>query len=158
MFGPANLSTLRECGVESVQPVVPHDRLDTVRLRIGMSMPVGNEGTGTVIAAGRNVRSPEGRRVGMIGGAMYADYRVIPAVDVIALPAGAAAAAAAGASMFVNPLVALGLVETMRIEGSSRDRPHGRRIEPDAGRAAGEHRPLAGAGNDPACAGCRSYH
>jgi NADPH:quinone reductase-like Zn-dependent oxidoreductase len=51
----------------------------------------------------------------MIGGAMYADYRRIGRADVIPLPDGASVAD--GASMFVNPLTALGFVETMRTEG-----------------------------------------
>jgi NADPH:quinone reductase-like Zn-dependent oxidoreductase len=46
---------------------------------------------------------------------MYADYRRIGRADVIPLPDGASVAD--GASMFVNPLTALGFVETMRIEG-----------------------------------------
>jgi NADPH:quinone reductase-like Zn-dependent oxidoreductase len=51
----------------------------------------------------------------MIGGAMYADYRRIKASEVIPLPADASAAD--GASMFVNPLTALGFVETAKSEG-----------------------------------------
>jgi hypothetical protein len=51
----------------------------------------------------------------MFGGGMYAQYRKIKARDVIVLPDDASAAD--GASMFVNPLTALGFVETMRAEG-----------------------------------------
>jgi NADPH:quinone reductase-like Zn-dependent oxidoreductase len=46
---------------------------------------------------------------------MFADYRRIRAREVIPLPEGASAAD--GASMFVNPLTALGFVETARREG-----------------------------------------
>ena len=46
---------------------------------------------------------------------MYADYRRLKARDVVPLPDGASAAD--GASMFVNPLTALGFVETARAEG-----------------------------------------
>jgi NADPH:quinone reductase-like Zn-dependent oxidoreductase len=46
---------------------------------------------------------------------MYAQYRVIKARECLPLPAGTAPAA--GASCFVNPLTALGMVETMRREG-----------------------------------------
>ena len=56
-----------------------------------------------------------GRKVAMIGGAMYAQYRCVRAADVLVLPADATAAD--GASCFVNPLTALGMVETMRMEG-----------------------------------------
>jgi NADPH2:quinone reductase len=85
--------------------------------RVGQAMPVGNEGSGTVVEAGS---SPEaqalaGRVVALIGGAMYAQYRVVKARDCLLLPAGTAPAA--GASCFVNPLTSLGMVETMRSEG-----------------------------------------
>jgi hypothetical protein len=56
-----------------------------------------------------------GKTVAMIGGAMYAQYRVIKARDVLPLPDGTTAAE--GASCFVNPLTALGMTETMRREG-----------------------------------------
>ena len=56
-----------------------------------------------------------GKTVAMIGGAMYAQYRVLRAKDVLELPAGTTAAE--GASCFVNPLTALGMTETMRREG-----------------------------------------
>ncbi len=87
--------------------------------RVGESMPVGNEGGGTVVAAGE---APEaqallGRTVGAVGGAMYAQYRAVPAASCIAMPEGVTAAQAA--SPFVNPLTALGMVETMRMEGHS---------------------------------------
>jgi hypothetical protein len=50
----------------------------------------------------------------MFGGAMYADYRKILSRDVVVLPDGASSAD--GASLFVNPLTALGFVETARRE------------------------------------------
>jgi NADPH:quinone reductase len=48
---------------------------------------------------------------------MYAQYRCLPADQCLVLPAGATPAD--GASSFVNPLTALGMVETMRREGHS---------------------------------------
>jgi NADPH:quinone reductase-like Zn-dependent oxidoreductase len=53
----------------------------------------------------------------MLGGAMYTQYRKLPASDCCVLPDGARAED--GASMFVNPLTALAMVETMRREGHS---------------------------------------
>jgi NADPH:quinone reductase-like Zn-dependent oxidoreductase len=87
--------------------------------RVGESMPVGNEGAGTVIAAGASAQAQAliGKRVAMIGGAMYSQYRTVRAADVMVLPDGTSAAE--GASCFVNPLTALGMVETMRREGHS---------------------------------------
>jgi D-arabinose 1-dehydrogenase-like Zn-dependent alcohol dehydrogenase len=46
---------------------------------------------------------------------MYSQFRVIKAADAMALPDDITAAE--GASAFVNPLTALGMVETMRSEG-----------------------------------------
>jgi NADPH2:quinone reductase len=118
LLGPSDLSSL-EPGEGGATPTlrltVPRARLAAVQGRLGRSMPVGNEGAGKVVAAGAGAKALEGRRVGMIGGGMYADYRKIRMQDVIPLPEGASAAA--GASMFVNPLTALGFVETARREG-----------------------------------------
>jgi NADPH:quinone reductase-like Zn-dependent oxidoreductase len=85
--------------------------------RIGRSMPVGNEGAGVVVAAGASAAAQAllGRTVAMLGGAMYAQFRKVKAADCLALPEGVAPEA--GASAFVNPLTALGMVETMRREG-----------------------------------------
>jgi hypothetical protein len=86
-----------------------------VASRLDEAMPVGNEGAGTVVRAAPDQQHLIGRTVGMIGGGMYTQYRRIAARDCIVLPEGATAAE--GASLFVNPLTALGFVETMRMEG-----------------------------------------
>jgi NADPH:quinone reductase-like Zn-dependent oxidoreductase len=118
LLGPANVSTLRASGTAE-RPVlafeVPRERVVAVRARLGQSLAVGNEGAGTVIASGENAKSLQNRRVGMIGGGMYADYRKLKARDVVPLPERASAAD--GASMFVNPLTALGFVETASRDG-----------------------------------------
>ncbi len=118
LLGPADVSTLTPAGADgkpSLSFTVPERRLEGVRARLGQSLPIGNEGAGTVIAAGSNATALEGQRVAMIGGAMYADYRKIGLRDVVPLPQGASAAD--GAAMFVNPLTALGFVETARSAG-----------------------------------------
>jgi NADPH:quinone reductase len=56
-----------------------------------------------------------GKQVAVLAGAMYTQYRAVPAAQCLVLPADATAAE--GASCFVNPLTALGMVETMRREG-----------------------------------------
>jgi NADPH:quinone reductase-like Zn-dependent oxidoreductase len=117
LLGPADMATL-EAGAGGRATLtfdVPRARLPGLKSRIGQSLAVGNEGAGTVVVAGRDVAALDGRRVGMIGGAMYADYRRIKARDVIPLPEGASAQD--GAAMFVNPLTAQGFVETARSEG-----------------------------------------
>ena len=118
LLGPADVSTLSVSGTAE-RPVisfdVPQGRVASLRARLDQSLPVGNEGAGTVVAAGEQAKALEGRLVGMLGGAMYADYRKLKVRDVVPLPDGASAAD--GASMFVNPLTALGFVETMRMDG-----------------------------------------
>jgi NADPH:quinone reductase len=80
-------------------------------------MPVGNEGAGVVIAAGASAEAQalRGKTVAVIGGAMYSQFRSIKAEQCLVLPEGTTAAE--GASCFVNPLTALGMLETMRREG-----------------------------------------
>lgn len=118
LLGPADLATLEPGGTPErplLTAAIPQARMAAMKARLDQSLPVGNEGAGTVVAAGENVAHLLGRRVGMIGGAMYAQYRKIAARDCIPLREGATAAD--GASMFVNPLTALSMVETLRIEG-----------------------------------------
>lgn len=114
LIGPADLSSMAMDG-DVLTAKVPEKRLGMVAARLGEAMPVGNEGAGTVVAAGANAGHLLGKRVGMLGGAMYATHRQLPVRDCIVLPDGASAAE--GAAMFVNPLTALGFVETMRAEG-----------------------------------------
>lgn len=85
--------------------------------RVGESMPVGNEGAGRVVAAGAGPAAQAllGRLVAVAGGAMYAQVRCVDAAACLPLPDGATAAE--GAAAFVNPMTALGMVETMRAEG-----------------------------------------
>lgn len=83
--------------------------------RLDQPMPVGNEGAGTVVDAAPDVRELIGKKVGMLGGAMYARYRTMAVSDCLILPDGAAAAD--GAALFINPLTALAMLETMRREG-----------------------------------------
>ncbi len=105
------------------RPVVtaplPPGALAQLSVRVGQSLPVGNEGAGTVVAAGESPAAQAllGKTVGIAGGAMYSQYRVVNAAACLVLPDGATARD--GASSFVNPLTALGMVETMRREGHS---------------------------------------
>ena len=81
-------------------------------------MPVGNEGAGMVVKAGASEAAQAllGKTVSMIGGAMYAQYRTAEG-DRLPAAAGRHDARREGASWFVNPLTALGMIETMRREG-----------------------------------------
>ncbi len=85
--------------------------------RLDRPLPVGNEGAGVVVAAGASAAAQAllGKTVAVLGGAMYAEYRCIEADQCLVLPEGTTPRQ--GASCFVNPLTALGMVETMRLEG-----------------------------------------
>ncbi len=120
LLGPADLSTLQVTS-SAERPVVtariPERAMPSLAARVGESMPVGNEGAGLVVAAGSAPAAQAllGRTVAAMGGAMYAQYRAVPASQCLPLPEGATAAE--GASCFINPLTALGMVETMKREG-----------------------------------------
>jgi NADPH2:quinone reductase len=96
---------------------VPERLMRAMAGRAGQALPCGNEGAGTVVAAGDSAgaRALLGKTVAMLGGAMYAQYRTIAEDQCLVLPPGTTPAE--GASCFVNPLTALGMVETMRREG-----------------------------------------
>lgn len=119
LFGPADMANARVSGSKD-QPTItaqmPEAAMRMMAGRLDQSLPVGNEGAGTVIRTGSSdaAKALMGKTVSAIGGAMYSQYRVLKARDVMELPAGTTAAD--GASWFVNPLTALGMTETMRRE------------------------------------------
>jgi NADPH:quinone reductase len=120
LFGAADMATARVTGTAErplVRAHVPPALMKGMAGRVGQWMPVGNEGAGTVVAAGASPASQAlvGRTVAAIGGAMYGQYRAVKVDACLPLPAGATAVQ--GASCFVNPLTALGMVETMKREG-----------------------------------------
>jgi NADPH:quinone reductase-like Zn-dependent oxidoreductase len=114
LLGPADLATAKALPTMTTF-AIPTERMAAMQARVDQSMKVGNEGAGTVVDAGANARSLVGKRVALLGGAMYAQYRTANARDALVLPEGTSAAD--GASAFVNPLTALGMVETLRREG-----------------------------------------
>ena len=120
MFGAADLSTLRAAerdGQPAVILDVPDAAMRAMAPRIGHWMAVGNEGSGRVIAAGKSdaAQALMGQRVGMFGGEMYAGHRCLPASQCMAFPENISAEQAA--SCFVNPMTALGFMETRLMEG-----------------------------------------
>ncbi len=119
LIGPADMSTAAVSGSKE-SPVItakmPDAAVKMMGARLDQSLPVGNEGAGTVIKTGSSdaAKALMGKLVSVIGGAMYTQYRTVKARDVMPLPSGTTAAD--GASWFVNPLTALGMTETMRRE------------------------------------------
>ena len=120
LFGAADPTTMRSSGSPDrpvVTASVPEKLMRAMTARVDKSLPVGNEGAGIVVAAGasKSAQALVGKTVGIIGGAMYSQYRCVPANQALPLPDGTKPAE--GASWFVNPLTSLGMVETMRLEG-----------------------------------------
>jgi len=120
LFGAADLATVavRGSGAQTVVTArIPPAAMRAMAGRVGQSLAVGNEGAGTVVAAGGGAAAQAllGRTVAVLGGAMYSQLRTVKADLCLPLPAGTSAAD--GASAFVNPLTALGMTETMRREG-----------------------------------------
>ncbi len=120
LLAMADVSKAVDSGTDDapiVSAPIPHAVMQGLAPRLGESMPVGNEGSGVVVAAGPNddARSLLGKTVAIIGGATYGEYRAVPAMSCLVLPDGTDPRD--GASCFVNPLTALSMVETMRMEG-----------------------------------------
>jgi NADPH:quinone reductase-like Zn-dependent oxidoreductase len=119
VLGPADLSSARQSG-SAERPVVtadiPEGLMKMVAGRIGESLPAGNEGGGLVISAGESdaAQALLGKTVGVIGGEMYGTHRCLHVSQCLPLEPGTTGTE--GASCFVNPLTALGMVETMRME------------------------------------------
>ena len=120
LFGAADMATAKASGTADhpvVKASVPERAMPAMAARLDESMPVGNEGAGTVVQAGSSPAAQAllGKTVGVIGGAMYSQYRAVSVSQCLVLPEGTTAAE--GASWFVNPLTSLSMVETMRREG-----------------------------------------
>ena len=122
MFGWADIAAATSTGSGKdrvlTAPIVPQG-MSRMKARFGQALPIGNEGAGTVVAAGDDAyaQSLVGKVVAIMGGGMYGEYRCVPAM--MAMPLLEGHTAKDGASSFVNPLTALSMIETMRMEGHS---------------------------------------
>jgi NADPH2:quinone reductase len=120
LLAAADLTTLENKGSAAAPLVTARIAPEVMRglaARVGQAMPVGNEGAGVVVAAGTGPKAQAmiGKTVSLIGGGMYAQYRVLHVAQCQVLPDGTTPEQ--GASWFVNPLTALSMAETMRREG-----------------------------------------
>lgn len=120
MFSVADMSTAEQSGSEQnpvITAEVPKKFMSAVKTRVDKDTPVGNEGAGTVVAAGSSAAAQAlmGKMVAVIGGGTYRQYHCVNVKSCLPLKEGTTAKE--GASSFVNPLTSLGMVETMRAEG-----------------------------------------
>ena len=114
LIGPGDINTLKAEDSKIIMDV-PKAIMSAMKPRLNKPMPVGNEGSGVVIEAGANAQELMGKVVSVVGGGMYSQYRCLPAASCIVMNEGTEPRDCA--SSFVNPLTALGMVETMKMEG-----------------------------------------
>jgi len=121
LIGPADVSSMSISGEGESAVVtmdIPEGLLRMLETRLDQSLPVGNEGGGVVVKAGsKDLEDLVGKTVGVAGGSMYSQYRCVNAASCFVMHEGVTSAESA--SCFVNPLTALGMVETMRLENHS---------------------------------------
>ena len=120
MFSVADMTTAKQSGTEQnpiITADVPPKFMSAVETRVGKATAVGNEGAGTVVAAGSSpaAQALMGKTVAVIGGGTYRQFLCANVQSCLELNEGTSAKE--GASSFVNPLTALAMVETMRAEG-----------------------------------------
>ena len=122
LFGGADLETARATtrnGLPSITADISPAGMRALASRVGEALPIGNESSGLVVAAGDSpaAQALVGKTVAILGGEMYAEYRCLPVQAALPLPDGTDPVD--GASCFVNPLTSLAFTETMRLEGHS---------------------------------------
>ena len=116
MFGAVKLDKGTFTPGKIVAPMA-QEALHGLRGRIGHPQRPGGEGAGTVIAAGE---APEaqaliGKRVSGVPGGAFSEYRMANAKAVLPLPDDLPIEL--GAASFVNPMTAIGFVETVKQAG-----------------------------------------
>lgn len=118
LLGGAEVSTASEEEGDLVL-LLPDGAVQALAGRLDRAMPVGNEGAGIVIDAGKSeaAQALQGKVVAALAGGMYTTHRIVKALDCLVLEEGTQSIDAA--SCFVNPLTALGMTETMAMEGHS---------------------------------------
>ncbi|QUL36495.1 zinc-binding dehydrogenase [Erythrobacter sp. JK5] len=99
-----------------VVATMPEPFLSGQKARHGQRLPAGNEGAGTVVATGDSdmAKALMGQRVACVPGNAFSQYAIADAM--MCLPLGDHDSET-GASSFVNPMTALGFVETAKMEG-----------------------------------------
>ena len=122
MFGLSDMANAKSSGAGNdtvLTAPVSQQGLRVMKARLGQALAVGNEGAGTVVATGDSelAKSLEGKIVAVMGGGMYGQYRCVDAASCLPLLEGHTPKD--GASSFVNPLTALSMIETMKLEEHS---------------------------------------
>jgi NADPH2:quinone reductase len=87
----ADLSTINTSGsgdeIVTSMKINP-SLMNAMKPRLDQSMTVGNEGAGVIADAGENAKDLIGKVVGLAGGAMYSQYRCVPASSCLVMNDG----------------------------------------------------------------------
>lgn len=96
---------------------LPRKTLEAERGRVGQPIPIGLEGAGEVVAAGKDAETLVGRRVAFLSLSLgsLGQYCTVSTDECMPLPDGVTAAQ--GADLFCNPLTVLAMVETLHQTG-----------------------------------------
>ena len=99
LLGMADVSSAvsnGDAGQPTLTADIPAGLLKHLGGRLDQPMPVGNEGAGTVVAAGASAAAQAmlGRTVGVLGGAMYTQYRTLNVHQCLLMNEGVTAAEA----------------------------------------------------------------
>ena len=117
LMASANPTTLKK--IRGAYPKVSMDidksHLSFFAKRLNKSLAVGNEGAGKVIDAGKDSKHLIGKIVSVSGGSTFSQYKCTDSLNCIEMKKGITSKKAS--SGFINPLTALGMVETCKIEG-----------------------------------------
>ena len=116
MFGTADMGQAKTDNDKLTAPV-SEAMMAPIGARLDQRLPVGNEGSGMVVATGNSdmAKALDGKIVGvMANGAAYAQFVKVPATN--CLPHKDSTTALQAASSFVNPMTALCFLETLRME------------------------------------------
>ncbi|MGN6496704.1 MAG: zinc-binding dehydrogenase [Tsuneonella sp.] len=115
LFGPSDIDNAQYSAGKLVAKM-PEPFNSAAKGRPGQRMPVGNEGAGTVVAAGDSPQAQAliGQRVACVPGHAFSQYAIADAA--MCLPLGDVSSRD-GASAFVNPMTALGFAENAKMDG-----------------------------------------
>lgn len=116
LFGVADLSRAT-FSPGRIDAPLPEAMVKVAGSVVGVARPAGNEFAGTVIAAGSDPMAQAliGKRVAAVSGGGYADFALADVFSALVLPDDVSSEE--GASAFVNPLTALGFLETVKRDG-----------------------------------------
>ncbi|GAB5347993.1 zinc-binding dehydrogenase [Alteriqipengyuania sp. 357] len=115
LFGQADLENA-DYSDGKIVAKMPEPYASGAKGRHGQRLPVGNEGAGEVVATGDSdaAKALMGKRVACVPGTAFSEYAIADAG--MCIPLGDVSSKD-GASAFVNPMTALGFVETAKMEG-----------------------------------------